>query len=82
MVRSKLKPAATALVLAAIALGACTGAEKIAPPAEEPASLYQARPIPESIPSRSSSFSKVVDESIRRKRLLEELRLIFRESNP
>ena len=70
-----------ALLLAGLA--ACGGGEPMAEPAPpEPAAIELVIPPAPKSAKPPSSFSLVVDEAIRRKKVIERLKQILRESEP
>lgn len=75
-------PGLGALLLLA-GLAACGGAEPVAAPAPSapPAVIEPVAP-PPAVKKPPSSFSLVVDEAIRRKKVIERLKAILRESEP
>ncbi len=71
-----------ALALLAVLTAAC-GSKEDPPPAAppgQPTQIYRAAP--QTGPGQNSDFSRVVDESIRRKRLLRDLDDVTRGSDP
>ncbi len=66
-----------------VGMTAACGSKESAPPAApvgQPTEIYRAAP--PAGPGQPSSFSRVVDESVRRKRLVRELDAVTRGSDP
>ena len=73
-----------ALALLAGLTAACGSKESTPPaaPVGQPTQIYRVAPEADPVPRRASSFSRAVDESIRRQRLVRELDEVTRRSDP
>ena len=73
-----------ALTLLAGLTAACGSKESppAAAPVGQPTQIYRAAPELGPMPRQPSSFSRVVDQSIRRQRLVRDLESVTRESDP
>ena len=65
-----------------LGIASCGGTERVTEPAEPLPTLSEPEPPPPTIQKPPSTFSRVVDESIRRKKVIERLKLILKESEP